>query len=347
MRGHRLKRGAQRPARGTIPAGAGTPASPMVHLPLFGDYPRGCGDTDARRQSAVGGSGLSPRVRGHRSAGTGRGRAARTIPAGAGTPGLSHFSCRRLGDYPRGCGDTSSTMSKLPEVTGLSPRVRGHPKRELRDQLLQGTIPAGAGTPVGDRAANAAVEDYPRGCGDTLIAFGPQLWDWGLSPRVRGHRQGADQGASTWGTIPAGAGTPSTESSPKTCWRDYPRGCGDTRFSQRKSSQARGLSPRVRGHRKRRSAAPLCERTIPAGAGTPLAGDAVPVLFEDYPRGCGDTTRQFPEKNPLKGLSPRVRGHPSRSIYRHCPKRTIPAGAGTPLCHYGITAAKKGQLRID
>ena len=154
---------------------------------------------------------------------------------------------------------------------GLSPRVRGHrPDRWSIDVQLR-TIPAGAGTPRFNCGSDFTERDYPRGCGDTLDS--QILYDLrkGLSPRVRGHPERLELQPLRPGTIPAGAGTPLTEDSLISSFRDYPRGCGDTEWPQVRRYRLSGLSPRVRGHPERAVLPRGRSGTIPAGAGTPSA----------------------------------------------------------------------------
>ena len=175
-----------------------------------GDYPRGCGDTERDRPRRAYARGLSPRVRGHPCSETTRMSWGGTIPAGAGTPITTCSRPRPSRDYPRGCGDTRTGKYAGQLGPGLSPRVRGHLTFSDRSRARHGTIPAGAGTPVLLANRRMAHEDYPRGCGDTSVSSGAICRLRGLSPRVRGHR-GARAGASPGsGTIPAGAGTPSS-----------------------------------------------------------------------------------------------------------------------------------------
>ena len=111
---------------GTIPAGAGEPASaPSTHA-SYRDHPRGCGGTKSRRWSGGSTAGPSPRVRGNRTALNGVDRPLGTIPAGAGEPTrICRGRCGRW-DHPRGCGGTGGKRKEKPKVGGPSPRVRGN-----------------------------------------------------------------------------------------------------------------------------------------------------------------------------------------------------------------------------
>ena len=330
VRGHQTATLKQCAKQGTIPAGAGTPGTTRRGENRLWDYPRGCGDTSMSRAARISPAGLSPRVRGHRTAFDVGFLAGGTIPAGAGTPQQAIGSATQIGDYPRGCGDTLALESVYVALQGLSPRVRGHHRRLANRSLPVGTIPAGAGTPSPNTARRPACRDYPRGCGDTLKDLNRHGSFLGLSPRVRGHRRLTRPCSSAPGTIPAGAGTPLWPPGSLGPGRDYPRGCGDTRKARRAFEGCGGLSPRVRGHLVPFHGRAGCLRTIPAGAGTPFWRRSTGAVSGDYPRGCGDTFGATVSIIRGEGLSPRVRGHQSATDDATRARGTIPAGAGTP-----------------
>ena len=269
-------------------------------------------------------------MRGHPQRRTGTAPGRWTIPAGAGTPFGGGVSGHKIGDYPRGCGDTFNFAVSAFPVTGLSPRVRGHLVPCAAKSSLARTIPAGAGTPVRTRRSLPLDRDYPRGCGDTRIPISASAIWRRLSPRVRGHPIFARNGNDAVRTIPAGAGTPRIRLPFVKAFRDYPRGCGDTFRCPSASAVASGLSPRVRGHLEELERAIVRARTIPAGAGTPRREPGRLPPAEDYPRGCGDTSERGGSRSNGEGLSPRVRGHQHIQEGRAEEKGTIPAGAGTP-----------------
>ena len=94
-----------------------------------GSIPAGCGGTllpEGRRALQAG---LSPRVRGNRHRRAGTAYAERSIPAGAGEPSTARCSPAPRQVYPRGCGGTESCGGRTWRVLGLSPRVRGNPRR--------------------------------------------------------------------------------------------------------------------------------------------------------------------------------------------------------------------------
>ena len=156
----------------------------------------------------------------------------------------------------------------------------------------------------------------------------------GLSPRVRGNREG--KGGKSWipRSIPACAGEPAWTSASLTAWTVYPRVCGGTRGGLVRAVWTWGLSPRVRGNRLCELRSCICVRSIPACAGEPTTRI---VSFRDkqvYPRVCGGT-RLGPEyTDSITGLSPRVRGNRPRTNMTRIRPRSIPACAGEPLPEY-------------
>ena len=172
----------------------------------------------------------------------------RSIPAGAGEPWLDQFG--RVGGevYPRGCGGTMGWMDPVSGTGGLSPRVRGNPRRNQRRRHPRRSIPAGAGEPVTPCAEIPYGAVYPRGCGGTVVSRYTSSKYAGLSPRVRGN---PDIRRNSWEcarSIPAGAGEPDSFFSLFYWQSVYPRGCGGTVNTTVRNLWAPGLSPRVRGN---------------------------------------------------------------------------------------------------
>ena len=236
MRGNRHRAQDARQIRnGSIPAHAGEPARirsstlrSRVYPRACGGtpewweavvvtvYPRACGGTLILNVPAPSGSipahagepsytvlapldchtGLSPRMRGNRLGESTSQKYVHqgSIPAHAGEPAARLPRTRgTAGVYPRACGGTRCARSAIPTVT------------------LPGSIPAHAGEP-GSTASTGrtASRVYPRACGGTGRDRHRPFVIKGLSPRMRGNRDG-DQRA------PA--------SDPN---RVYPRACGGT-----------------------------------------------------------------------------------------------------------------------
>ena len=112
--------------------------------------------------------------------------------------------------------------------------------------------------------------------------------------------------------------------------RVYPRGCGGAPPVSLDGLAKTGLSPRVRGSRRRARRRVHREGSIPAGAGEPLALVPGHPRKRVYPRGCGGAHSVKSGVDPLPGLSPRVRGSPAGLASSFCSAGSIPAGAGEP-----------------
>ena len=152
----------------------------------------------------------------------------------------------------------------------------------------------------------------------------------GLSPRVRGNSSWGRNASEMVGSIPAGAGEPIHHPTYEIIYRVYPRGCGGTDRTARRSLAARGLSPRVRGNQQHNRLFRTPERSIPAGAGEPESIRRGSGVGRVYPRGCGGTNGQRSGCRSHRGLSPRVRGNPEGVPVVGKIPRSIPAGAGEP-----------------
>ena len=200
--------------------------------------------------------------------------------------------------------------------SGLSPRVRGNPRRRQGPLASTRSIPACAGEPQAERTAYRPLEVYPRVCGGTTVSDLGEHHSRrkGLSPRVRGNLLESDGSQDTI----------KEEVYPRVCggtfclryrrcrhWQVYPRVCGGTRCRRSYTSPQNGLSSRVRGnprpigpYRTGRRSIPACageprpssmscmpcrRGSIPACAGEPRPQTKHTHMRKVYPRVCGGT----------------------------------------------------------
>ena len=196
--------------------------------------------------------------------------ALRSIPASAGQPRVGLHRSIRPWVYPRECGATLSVASRTSLSTGLSPRVRGNPKKCQTSQLYLGSIPASAGQPIPLGHQRSFPSVYPRECGATSDGQGPGRVGAGLSPRVRGNLPGRAHPCQKRGSIPASAGQPYTSSTRSRERRVYPRECGATARAGDQGVGREGLSPRVRGNQPFDGLPVSMTGSIPASAGQPF-----------------------------------------------------------------------------
>ena len=133
--------------------------------------------------------GLSPRVRGKPDGLAAFQFQPRSIPACAGEARKLQHRRLKLPVYPRVCGGSRSLIQPMPIAAGLSPRVRGKPKREGGVSRGRRSIPACAGEASTALMLLAMAGVYPRVCGGSPKALTDRATDDGLSPRVRGKPQ--------------------------------------------------------------------------------------------------------------------------------------------------------------
>ena len=130
---------------------------------------------------------------------------------------------------------------------------------------------------------------YPRGGGGTAADRRPSGRFYGLSPRGRGNPVIRSRGWLRDRSIPAGAGEPPLAVVYDEHHAVYPRGGGGTLIKDWERLEKDGLSPRGRGNRDQAYPDLVGDRSIPAGAGEPLARRPLAALAAVYPRGGGGT----------------------------------------------------------
>ena len=108
----------------------------------------------------------------------------------------------------------------------------------------------------------------------------------------------------------------------------YPRVCGGSRPGAGVRPAFLGLSPRVRGKRSGRAPGRRRRRSIPACAGEAPCARRQRHQWPVYPRVCGGSASSDARTDEVMGLSPRVRGKPTRPGIPGNSHRSIPACAG-------------------
>ena len=101
-------------------------------------------------------------------------------------------------------------------------------------------------------------------------------------------------------------------------------------FNPPRSRKSSGLSPRLRGNRRRGYRGRAGLGSIPAPAGEPLTTPPTRCATGVYPRACGGTGTPVSGCFPHGGLSPRLRGNLRRALHPVLPDGSIPAPAGEP-----------------
>ena len=203
-------------------------------------------------------------------------------------------------------------------------------RRHLMDTGVR-SIPACAGEPSEGSSRCPSRKVYPRVCGGTRFPTAVGIDGEGLSPRVRGNHWPTILARQHMRSIPACAGEPAAPASRHPCWPVYPRVCGGTISIVQSRPAQKGLSPRVRGNRRRDAGEIVGVGSIPACAGEPAAPASRHPCWPVYPRVCGGTISIVQSRPAQKGLSPRVRGNRRRDAGEIVGVGSIPACAGEPL----------------
>ena len=183
---------------------------------------------------------------------------------------------------------------------------------------------------------------YPRVCGGTNASIYPPGYPRGLSPRVRGNRVHSEVPRRVPRSIPACAGEPAAELPGARVVKVYPRVCGGTLHLVPIPTGRTGLSPRVRGNRRRIAGREMAGGSIPACAGEPVPRLTQAMQRKVYPRVCGGTPLPTSGTSGGWGLSPRVRGNPLVPCPRPAAGGSIPACAGEP--RIGAIGRRRGEV---
>ncbi len=114
----------------------------------------------------------------------------RSILACAGEPARADPYLRKSAVYPRVCGGARIAVRVNRLAVGLSPRVRGSQPQSHSETSVGRSIPACAGEPAEFPCSASLSSVYPRVCGGAGQVVALDIFDVGLSPRVRGSRGG-------------------------------------------------------------------------------------------------------------------------------------------------------------
>ena len=169
-------------------------------------------------------------------------------PARAGEPGQARCSPFHSKAYPRACGGAGRLEPARPNMSYLSPRVRGS-QWEVKPMLrLRGSIPARAGQPIGEVGCTWPLTVYPRTRGATPLPRPASLSAVGLSPHARGNLYSLRLLSHWHRSIPARAGQPVNRLTKVGSLWVYPRTRGATVAHRSHCREFLGLSPHARGN---------------------------------------------------------------------------------------------------
>ena len=195
-------------------------------------------------------------------------------------------------------------------IAGLSPRVRRHLAAEAHDTGRAGSISACAEASLRKRLLQRVCKVYLRVCGGIANAMRGITPATGLSPRVRRHRLLSYGYVRHGGSISACAEASRIQHESVQWTRVYLRVCGGIAPTPLRLRPARGLSPRVRRHRRAERYALSQYGSISACAEASPSRSWLRLQYKVYLRVCGGIA-VYPDLDVLRvGLSPRVRRHP-------------------------------------
>ncbi len=150
----------------------------------------------------------------------------------------------------------------------------------------------------------------------------------GLSPRIRGkHTMQPENPTDPW-SIPAHTGQTRSRISGSLLHEVYPRAYGANPRGSRSMRPVRGLSPRIRGKQSTPWRARWTTGSIPAHTGQTVLPWCRLSNSWVYPRAYGANAVAPLRHFVSKGLSPRIRGKPTRDRRSQRRSRSIPAHTG-------------------
>ena len=234
-------------------------------------------------------------------------------------------------------GGASRSPSLKPSHAGLSPRGRGSLRPRPRRQLGARSIPAWAGEPSTPSSPRLSRRVYPRVGGGAALTQELNEAGQGLSPRGRGSRRRAGEVRGLHRSIPAWAGEPKTDRTPRLGSGVYPRVGGGAVQRLNNARPESGLSPRGRGSPAWPPSRTRSRRSIPAWAGEPWRRGPAWARRRVYPRVGGGATPSPGGSGGSWGLSPRGRGSLIWHLRHQDNHGSIPAWAGEPATQSGLT----------
>ncbi len=250
-RGSRTPRACSKRISGSIPAGAGEPACSSPGPSYSPVHPRRRGGAYDMVRDLWTQYGPSPQARGSLACGSRSAPCARSIPAGAGEP---------------------RTTRETPSSRPVHPRRRGGALSPTHCPVPGcRSIPAGAGEPEPGAAGDDATPVHPRRRGGASVLVEVDKNPKGPSPQARGSHVEAAAVMLNHGSIPAGAGEPKSGNLSPAILRVHPRRRGGASRARWLDAAIGGPSPQARGSLFAVGTLVPCSRSIPAGAGEPIA----------------------------------------------------------------------------
>ena len=251
-----------------IPAYAGSTVFDFEDYGTGGDHPRirGEHDKDQHTQAMIMGS--SPHTRGAPAGATAPPDPSGIIPAYAGSTVQHAQIGSSIADHPRIRGEHLAEAHGFGLPGGSSPHTRGAPALPRLVVVVDGIIPAYAGSTWICRWRRPPSRDHPRIRGEHSSRKMTQASRAGSSPHTRGARLLYYDTDSVIRIIPAYAGSTRQPASATGYVPDHPRIRGEHAAPPGTILQTRGSSPHTRGAPPGGSSRLWRGRIIPAYAGS-------------------------------------------------------------------------------
>ena len=256
------------PSSGSSPHARGAPGRDREDLHGHGIIPACAGSTEHARGLLRPPAGSSPHARGALVAGGLRHHLRGIIPACAGSTSALSARRRTRGDHPRMRGEHFAAGARDVELLGSSPHARGALGVEGHFRVVDGIIPACAGSTGFCIPVRLDRRDHPRMRGEHPFGFSGNTPNPGSSPHARGAREGLAF------CIPV--------------LRDHPRMRGEHVSHAREWGMGPGSSPHARGARGGGAGHGPRQGIIPACAGSTRGGSRSCPPPRDHPRMRGE-----------------------------------------------------------
>ena len=210
-----------------IPAHAGKTQNTLLNLPRRQEHPRARGENCSHRLVGTLQPGTSPRTRGKRLNFQDKILARRNIPAHAGKTFTDSTVPARMSEHPRARGENVVLLSAGLRLVGTSPRTRGKPRPQRRNNIHRRNIPAHAGKTFLSVFLTIYYQEHPRARGENVTIEALEYLDVGTSPRTRGKRHRTIFTTANNRNIPAHAGKTPSLSSGDQFLPEHPRARGE------------------------------------------------------------------------------------------------------------------------
>ena len=210
------------------------------------------------------------------------------IPAYAGSTAGRDPPRRAMADHPRIRGEHAGLGAGNSRPQGSSPHTRGARNGRNRRAPGQRIIPAYAGSTRRVRGADRSWRDHPRIRGEHTDSLQPGDIVFGSSPHTRGALPICTWEKSSFGIIPAYAGSTGSAQPNAPAVRDHPRIRGEHLPQTSCIADRQGSSPHTRGAPHMTPTSPLDSGIIPAYAGSTGAKWRRQEMVRDHPRIRGE-----------------------------------------------------------